>query len=69
MEENTNSLYLLLISEKQSLKVANMFDVWINSSAANVGNRREGSNTLPLLFPLSAMNHLIWAKILVFTSS
>lgn len=26
----------LLISEKQSLKVANMFNVWINSSVANV---------------------------------
>lgn len=69
MEQNANSLYLLLLSEKQSLKLPNMFDVWINSSTVNVGNRRDEKSSLPLLFPPSAMNQLIWMKITIFTSS
>lgn len=50
MEENTNGLYLLLISGK-NLKLPDMFDGWINSSTANVGKGRDENSTLPPLFP------------------
>jgi len=48
MEENINSLYLSLIPEKQSLKLPNVFDVWIYSSTKNRGNRREDNIALSL---------------------